>query len=262
VNRVVFVCALALLLPVPAAQAKGKRKRSGGALSQVVGGLSSSKSDKKDRGSGNNHRTRDRRSKSDDSDSDDSWDDDVDYDAVFDAGASLVTGGAFLGVRAPSGKTDVDVATNFQLVTNSDFAVGSTVRASFETFTISAAYTMYIEDQPMGDPLAFTMWRIGGGYRMVAPGLGELSFDGGPTGAHAPGLTMAGLFAGISGRLGIANAFGVDSAVRGYQYVDGARAIELEAGVRLSLIRAAYKWTKFDVGPALKGPELGIALTF
>lgn len=257
-KRVVYLVALALLLPLPSL-AKSRKKDSGGALSQVVGGLFSKKKKKDSGGS----RQRDYRGAGDQDDGDD-YDRDDDFGAgdMIVAGQGLAASGLFLGVRAPSGQVDVDVTTDFQVVKDSDFALGSMIRASFENFTLSTAYTTYAEELPMDEVLAFTMWRVTGGYRIVSPGVGAITLDGGPTGAHARSLTMVGMVAGVTGRAAVANAVGVDAAARGYIYNEGSSAVELEVGARISVVRVGYRWTKFDVGPALEGPQLGLAFSF
>lgn len=253
-NRVVVV--LAVLSLSSASAIAGSKRKGGGALSQVVGGLRSKQAPAK-------HRTPSRPRNDDSDDSDfDSDDDDGHSDIDWQPAANLALSSVFVGVRPPSGKTDVDMHTSLMMVKNSDFAVGSMLRTSYRTFSLSAAYTAYVEELPMDDTLTFTTWRINGGYRWTLPGYGEVTVDAGPTGGHSRGLNLIGVVAGATARLAVFNAFGVDAATRGYAYKDGSSALEWEAGARLSVIRVGYRWTKFDVGPALEGTEIGIALSF
>ncbi|MBT8491913.1 MAG: hypothetical protein KJO07_02535 [Deltaproteobacteria bacterium] len=253
----------AVLLSVPAA-ATAKRKsksRGGGTLSQVVGGLRTKRDDSS---SSKNKKTprRDHRSSSDDDwEDDDDWGDDVIADAVASTAVDLIFAHN-PGVRAPSGKTDVDTYTSAIFVKGSDLALGSMLRVSHRWFTLSAAYDAYIEDLPMDETLTFTTWRFTGGRRWTKPGLGSVLVEGGPTGGHSTGLSMVGVVAGVTGRLAVANTAGLDASARGYIYNQGSSAVEMQGAVRLSVIRAGYRWLKFDVGPALHGPEIGLAFSF
>jgi len=255
--------ALALALAAPTAAEAGRKHGSKpGALSRVVGGLRAK--------TGSHSRPTRSPDKNNDSADESESDDDDSFDEDFDGGdgaawsiapASLAAG-LTLGVRAPSGNVDSDFQLGLQILRDSDAAVTGEARFAYGTFVLSVASATYMETLPNDDLLTLSTWRGTAGYRMVTPGMGSLSFEAGPTGTYADGVNLIGLVAGVSARGAIRNLLGVDAAARAYAYTDDVSALEVSAGVRLSVIRLGYRVMKFNVGPPLHGPEFGMAFSF
>ena len=156
----------------------------------------------------------------------------------------------------------MELQAGMQSLRGSDFAASTAARFSAGPLTMSGAATAYFETLPNGDQLSFNTWRVGAGYRYLVDNRAELFVEVGPTGASSEGLDLFGGVASVGGRIALSDAVGIDGALRGYSYTDNILAAEASAGLRLSFLRIGYRWRKFDIGPALEGPELGLSFGF
>ncbi len=263
-----FVLAFALLLGGGTAEA--------GALSKVVGGMKHA-SGQSGGGHHESSRVRDHRSSSSDSSSDSSPDygsDGGDPDSNrhrhhhghvhYPAAAFLVS--AYPYPTYEHG-TDVTVYFGLAAVEDSDGAMAMSLRASYGDLGLEIADTKYFErDERMpSDYLTMDVWTLGFAYRAVAAGADERTaiwLKGGLAGASSYGLSVLGAVGGAELAHNVSSTLGLHSSARLFAYQDGIRGVELRTGFAASIVRVSYRVLKFNVGPALRGPEVGVSLSF
>jgi hypothetical protein len=125
-------------------------------------------------------------------------------------------------------------------------------------------YEEIIRDGQMTN-LTMDVWNLGFAYRAAV--LGErdqtaLWVRAGLAGTSADAMFLLGASGGVELAHNLSDSMGVSASGRYYAMQDEIRAVELKAAVALSVFRAGYRLLDFDVGPPLRGPELGIELSF
>jgi hypothetical protein len=260
-SNLVVILAASGLLCVPAAA------HAGGALSKVVGGM---KQQTRSSGNGNNgssdgggstdqpEPSRDHRA---DGHGSGYWHDPhraYDPAPVYLMGPPYPTGGA---------GTDVAFYAGLQSVDDSDGAGFISLRASHGDLGIVLEESRYWERirTPDGmDLLTMDVWGIGMTYRVAQSVAGDTAvwLRGGLAGANSDGLAVLGAYGGAEVAHNINENIGLDASVRGIAYQDDIHGLEARAGIAAAVLRISYRVLKFDVGPALRGPEFGLAFGF
>lgn len=260
-NHLTVLLAASGLLLVPAAA------QAGGALSKVVGGMKQQARSNGDGGNGSSggggsadrpEPTRDHRV---DAHGSGYWHDPhraYDPTPVYVMGPPYPTGG---------GGTDVAIYAGLQSVDDSDGAGFISLRASHDDLGIVLEESRYWERirTPDGmDLLTMDVWGIGMTYRVVQSAGGDTAvwLRGGLVGANSDGLAILGAGAGAEVAHNINDNIGIDASIRGLAFEDDIHGIEARAGVAAAVLRLSYRVMKFDVGPALRGPEFGLAFGF
>ncbi|HTM19525.1 MAG TPA: hypothetical protein VL172_03425 [Kofleriaceae bacterium] len=150
-------------------------------------------------------------------------------------------------------------------VEGSNGAGVASLRSSFGANGIELDDIRYFERMDGGDYLHMDVWAIGFAHRTIAMGTREqtaLWLKGGLAGANSDGLQLLGAVIGAEVDHNLGPALGIEASARYFLYQDDIRALELRAGVAASILRVSYRLMRFDVGPPLRGPEVGVALLF
>gem|GEM_PF-5297232 len=164
--------------------------------------------------------------------------------------------------------SDVHLYLGMMSVYESDGAMRGTIRASSGNFGVALDGTRFYEEQRT--PMAVTsvhldVWSIRGTYRAVRTGNNHRTavwLHAGLAGQSSDGLHLLGVAVGADVAHNINHALGVEAGARVFAMQDDIRAVEVRAGVAASILRVSYRVLKFNVGPALRGPEVGVALQF
>lgn len=163
---------------------------------------------------------------------------------------------------------DVELYLGMASVADSDGAMRASLRASSGRFGIGIDNTRYFEQTPtiMGPQyLHLDVWSLTGAYRAVEMGdRGNTAvwLSAGIAGQASDGLHVLGATIGAEVAHNLNSAVGLEGSARVFAMQDDIRAIELRVGVAASILRLSYRVLKFNVGPALRGPEVGVALRF
>ena len=248
-----------------------------GPLGKVVGGLKQRSGQSGGGGSGGSpETTRDHRS---DQDSDSSSDD---SDSESSSDSSHWGGGhrphrthmrtSFFAGGYPyptnNAGTDVRVYVGVLSVEESDGAAAVSLRASYGPIGIELDDTSFYERDETSlrnEFITLDVWSLNLAYRAVATGPEERTavwLKAGLAGANSDGLGIFGAVVGAEVAHNFTSAVGVEGSARVFNYQDGIRALELRTGVAASFVRLSYRVLKFNVGPALRGPEVGVSLSF
>lgn len=147
-------------------------------------------------------------------------------------------------------------------------AASVSVRASVDDFGVGLSDSIYYETYPGMDPLTMHLWSLNGLFRIARLGPSDhtaIWLTGGFAGLQSTAADLqlygAGLGAEIAHNFG--DAAGIEGSARIIALQEGMRAVEYRVGVAASVIRLSYRYLKLNVdAPALKGPELGVALHF
>jgi hypothetical protein len=241
-----------------------------GALNRLVGDLKhESGQDQQEPEKEPQERTRDHRGESPDSDSGSSG-------RHYDGGGGWLVpqhpshGGFLVGAYpypTTGVGTDVSLYAALHAVEASDGATIVTLRASYADLGIEIADTGYYErdERYPSSYLTMDVWRLGFAYRALAPGPDDrtaLWLSGGLAGVKSAGLELLGGVVGAELAHNFTSSLGAECSARLFAFQDHIRALELRAGVAASVIRLSYRLLQFDVGPPLRGPEVGVALSF
>jgi hypothetical protein len=175
-----------------------------------------------------------------------------------------------LGGPYPTGTDagEVELYLGLQSVHDSDGALAVSLRSSYRSFGIQLENTRYFERVVSGrgmDHLTLDLWAANLAYRAVAMGPRERTavwVKGGLAGARADDLQIFGAAAGAELAHNVTPTFGVDVSARLLEYQHDIRGLEARAGVAASILRLSYRVVKLNVGPPLRGTELGVALRF
>jgi hypothetical protein len=246
----------------------GLRERSGQSKHSSGGGNS---------GGGKDSHVRDHREDSSDSDSGDFDDDDGDSGGndrgwassvgrSYDVRPMIFVGAYPYPTNTPG--TDVRLYLGLHSVDDSSGALSGSIRSSYGSMGIEIDDIRYYERQSAAegsDYLSLDVWSMSVAYRALAAGPEERTavwLKGGLTGSHSEGLGIFGFVIGAEVAHNVGSAVGVESSARLFYYQDLIHALELRAGVAASVMRVSYRIMKFNVGPPLQGPEVGVSLSF
>jgi hypothetical protein len=242
-----------------AAPAAADSKREGGALSQVVNGLKekSGQTGNDSGGGAVGEPSSDRPSSPEYGHVGGS------YGSGY-AGEPVVTGG--VGPYPTRGQgTEARLYLGIHSVEDSNGAGVVSLRSSFGASGIELDDIRYFERMADGEYLSMDVWAIGFAHRAMSMGQDDrtaLWLKGGLAGARSEGLALLGAVVGAELAHNLSPALGVEASARYFLLQDDIRAIELRAGIAASVLRVSYRMMRFDVGPPLRGPEVGVALSF
>jgi hypothetical protein len=239
-----------------------------GVLGKVVNGLERATGDKPD-GQGNaagGDSKSDTSSGSSASVSDDPW---PSRRVTEDPTAPLVYYGPY-PTYPNAGPAHIALYLGLHSVEDSDGAAAFSLRTGYGDYGISLSDTSYYERVPgldgRSDMLRLDVWGITGGYRIAQPGPADTTaiwLHGGLGGAHSStDVEALGLVLGAEVMHNLSGALGIEASARLFVLQDDIRARELRAGIAASVLRVSYRVLDFNVGPALHGPEVGLAISF
>ncbi len=172
---------------------------------------------------------------------------------------------AGLGPYPTGGDTETRIYLGLHSVEGSNGAGVASLRSSFGDNGLELDDIRYFERMADGQYLSMDVWSMSLAHRAVATGKGNrtaLWLKGGLAGAHSDGLGLFGAVVGAELTHNLGPSLGFETGARYFFYQDDIRAVELRAGVAASILRVSYRLLRFDVGPPLRGPELGVALSF
>jgi hypothetical protein len=185
--------------------------------------------------------------------------------------------GAYCSTCAPAGRVEaqpwqpvqrdpmrVALSLGLQSVKDSDGATMGSLRITKGILGVAIAGTRYYEDAPvMGGVIHMNVWSLSAVARLLRSGDTELWVSGGV------GETSSNQFERIMGATVGAElehvltpSLRVGGSARYYALEHDMRASELRAAVSASFLSLGYRVFRFNVGPALRGPEVGLALRF
>lgn len=165
-----------------------------------------------------------------------------------------------------TGPGRLDLYAGAHSVVGSDGAVLGELRASKDWIGLGVSGIRYVEHVEEGKreddvSLYLTAFTISG--RVLRLGPTEVWLDGGMavTGSSEY-ATILGTAWSVRGEHRLMADLGLLGQVRYYALEHDISAWEGWAGVRAWFLQAGYRALQFDVGPALHGPEAGVALRF
>lgn len=263
-GRVLAAAAIAAAVSVGAAPAAARA----GVLSKVVHGLAARSGQpgpdagRKASSDGHHH--------SDSSKSSDSGGGSVDSGGFWSGPDTPVPDTAVAGPYplAAGPGTAVSLYLGLESVKGSDGAGAVSLRTSYGDFGIGLADTVYFESirtKQGPDELEMHAWAMTGAWRAHrADDADDTSvwLQAGLAGTSSQGLQIFGAVVGAAVTHNLIGAIGLEGTARVFAYQDDIRALEVRGGLAVSMFRLSYRVLKYNVGPALKGPELGVAMQF
>jgi hypothetical protein len=170
---------------------------------------------------------------------------------------------------APAEPTHLDLFLAYENVRDSDGSLNIAARISRGPIGFGFTSSSYFESARLdkGEPeegVNLTLWdaSVRGRALRVADAT-ELWLSLGLSGLHSNQFEdVLGGAAGAEIRHHLTPALRVEGGARGMLYPDDVNAAELRAGVTASVLHAGYRYLRFNVGPALQGPEVGLSLRF
>ena len=163
---------------------------------------------------------------------------------------------------------EVDLYAGAQKVVESDKSLSADARVRFGDLGVGGRYTQFREPavEPAMSTLTLGVWSLSASYRIRSGGF-EIEPELGVAGLRYGGdgqmpLYETGIEMGVSGRLRIANQTNLLASGRGYSLGDTGSALEGRAGIAVGPLQVSYRYLKFEVGPALMGPEVGLGARF
>ncbi len=174
------------------------------------------------------------------------------------------------GQPYPTSTMGSDIQMYFALmsVVESEGAMRGSVRASSGRWGVGLDGTRYFEQTMTAQGkqyLHLDVWSLTGAYRALRMGKNSRTavwLQAGLAGQASDGLHLLGATLGAEIAHNVNSAVGVEASARVFAMQDSIRAMEVRAGVAASVLRVSYRVLKFNVGPALRGPEVGLALRF
>lgn len=115
--------------------------------------------------------------------------------------------------------------------------------------------------------LALDLWSLGASYRFRASAGIELEPELGVAGLRYAGdgqmpLTDRGGVVGLGMRVRLGSQAALVGSGRFFVMGETGTAIEGRAGIAVGPLQLSYRSVKFDAGPALEGPEVGLGFRF
>jgi hypothetical protein len=165
------------------------------------------------------------------------------------------------------GEARLDLYLGAHSVVGSQGALVGEVRASKGWLGISAANTSYFEqiedDKGRSDSVRLDLMAFALGARLFGGRDAELWIDGGMGASSSSEYeTIIGTAFGVRGEARVHPQLALVGQMRLFSLEADVSAYEAWGGLRASFLSAGYRVVKFNVGPALHGPEAGISLRF
>ena len=182
---------------------------------------------------------------------------------------ALLTGGSG-AVAATAAPVTVDLYGGWQKVVESDGSFQLQTAVETGLLRLAGQFSSFYERQGTTDEapmLRFHLWSATGGLALAESDTSVLHLEGGlagfgSQGGYEPEVSGLGGTAGLAGEVWLDRIVGLVGHARVYQFGDGVRAGELSAGVQWTVLRTSYRVVDFNVGPPLRGPEIGLAFRF
>lgn len=205
-------------------------------------------------------------SQSDDSSDNNSNHDYYDESGCIDCSTGVAVAGSSDGITILTGPGRLDLYLGGHSVVGSQGALVGEVRASKEWLGISASNTSYferIEDKQRTDSIRLDLMAFALNARLFHGGASELWIDGG-LGATSSSEYDAifGTVFGVRGEHRLHPQLAVVGQARMFSLEADVSAFEGWAGMRAWFLSAGYRVVRFNVGPALHGPEAGLFVRF
>lgn len=165
-----------------------------------------------------------------------------------------------------TGPGRLDLYAGAHAVVDSDGAMVGELRASKDWIGLAVSgirYVEHVEDRKREDDVSLylTAFTISG--RVFRYDTTEVWLDGGMAASGSSEYdTILGTAWSVRGEQGIMPDLGLRGQVRYYALEHDVSAFEGWVGVRAWFLQAGYRALKFNVGPALHGPEAGVSLRF
>ena len=166
------------------------------------------------------------------------------------------------------GPTQVQVYAGAQSVVGSQGALVGEVRVSRAWLGMSASGASYFErvegmDKRADQTVRLDLMAFAVNGRIAASGPSEMWLDVGLAATTSSEYdAVLGGMAGLRFEHQLGPDLGVAAQGRMYRMQSDVSAVEGWAGVRAWFVRAGYRALRFNVGPALHGPEAGVAFGF
>jgi hypothetical protein len=181
---------------------------------------------------------------------------------VHDPTATTIQLGTYYAPPAGTHETDVFFYAGAQSVQDSDGSYSLELRVMYDDFGIGVRNTSFFEREMDGyvhlDLRAVTgfyrAYRSGRTAVFLGAGLGNFTTVG--------GVGQTGLSVGLRAAHGLGGALAVDAEGNSFWFRDDIRANEARVGFQASVLRFSYRIIDFNVGPPLRGPEVGLAFNF
>lgn len=160
------------------------------------------------------------------------------------------------------GAPDVSVYVGAQSVSGSNGSATMEVIARHRDFGLALRGTSFFESpENPGDPsLRLDVGTLAGLVRVY----GDVAWLelGGAWVNTVDGASVFGMFAGLRLDRRLGGELSAGALARYAVLTDSVRYLELQAGLRLSILNVSYRYLEFNVGPPLHGPEIGLSLSF
>jgi hypothetical protein len=162
--------------------------------------------------------------------------------------------------------TEVSFYAGIQSVEGSDGGMTMELAVTYHDFGIALRGTGFYETVGSGDGqqhVQLDLGTMGAVYRVYNQDLLQVWLEGGLGGVSATGdIHVWGLFGGVKLTRKLGGDLAMAGELRHFRLEDDITANEARASMQISLLRVSYRVVDFNVGPALMGPEVGVALTF
>lgn len=261
-RRVTCATAAALALGLAASPARA------GVLGKVVDGLSDqSDNDDASSGGGGSNGGDDSGDRRGDSSSDtSSWG----TSSSGGGGGTYYYGGGGGGYYTPlppggGGRTDLYLYVGAQSVDDSNGAVMLELRATYDGFGFGVRDNSYFEQAGPNpeDYIRLDLWAVGAEYRAMRDDQLQVWLIGGMGGVDTENeLSLYGAQIGVRLERRLGGEMAASASGRRFWLEDDITATELQGSIHASILRISYRVLDFNVGPPLKGPEIGVAFTF
>lgn len=166
------------------------------------------------------------------------------------------------------GPVRFDLYAGAHSVVGSQGALVGEVRVSKAWLGMSASGTSYFErvegvDKRPDQSVRLDLMALAVNGRIAASGPSEMWLDVGMAATTSSVYdAVLGAVAGLRFEHQLGRDLGVAAQGRMYRLESDVSAVEGWAGVRAWFVRAGYRALRFNVGPALHGPEAGVAFEF
>jgi hypothetical protein len=165
----------------------------------------------------------------------------------------------------PPRRVFVDFYAGVQKVYESDGSLSAELAFNEGRFRLGGSITRYFESQEGQDALTFTLGSLYLGFRIDDGGPTRAYLEAGAVGARtrndpAMDSSVAGLLGGVRvEHTLVPRRVTLLGDAQAMAFEDNVRAGAVRVGLRLGNLQATFRYVDFNVGPALLGPEIGLA---
>lgn len=162
--------------------------------------------------------------------------------------------------------TEVLLYGGLQSVEGSDGSMTLQLRVTYGDLALDIRGTGFYETVGSGEDMEqihLDLGTLGGGYRVYGEGRTSVFLEAGMGYVSSvDDLSFLGAYGGARVDRQLRGEVSVGAEARYFVMEDDVRIVEVVGAARMSILRIAYRIVDFNVGPPLKGPEVGVALTF